>query len=351
MPALTQTQIPKPADEQVFERASIHLWRCILEDPNVQKNGRRGQRQNGVDVFGIRNNDSDHLVGIQCKLKGEGKKLSETEVRNEIKKALTFKPSLREYFIITTAPDDVAMQELARQITRELKNDNTELIVNVWGWDTLEDQISEHDKAIKAFDPSFGPFIEKIGKNTDDILAHQVGLKEDIGSGFIHITTKLENLTASIENLPGDESKFREEIEKELDAEIDVLRDMASDGRVLFAQNLLQKLLQRQKDKASDRILFRIKANLGSCELSNDNIESAISWLDEAYDNAPEEPVAIANKVLSLLLQEDHKAAAKFGLKKLTEDPSNKGLAGYLVQALRFDKSCMDPLEFIPKQR
>lgn len=349
MPALTQTQIPKPADEQVFERASIHLWRCILKDPNVQKNGRRGQRQNGVDVIGVRNGDSNHLVGIQCKLKGEGKELTETEVRREVTKALTFKPPLKEYFISTTAPDDVAIQELARQITQELKKNGTELIVNVWGWNTLEDQISEHDKAIKAFDPSYGPFTEKIGKNTDDILADQAGLKKDVGSGFAHIYTKLEGLAASVENLPGDESKFREEIEKELDAEIDVLRDMALDGRVLSARSLLEKLLQRQKDKASGRILFRIKANLGCCELSNDNTEGAITWLDDAYNNAPEEPIAIANRVLSLLLQEDHNAAAEFGLKKLSKDPSNESLAGYFVQALLFDNNCNDPLEFVPE--
>lgn len=55
MSLLAATQIPKPADEQAFERASIVLWRGLLGDPNVQRNGRRGQRQNGVDLFGVRN--------------------------------------------------------------------------------------------------------------------------------------------------------------------------------------------------------------------------------------------------------------------------------------------------------
>ncbi len=116
MSLLAATQIPKPADEQAFERASVVLWRGLLDDRSVQRNGRRGQRQNGVDLFGIRDGDADWHVGIQCKVKSEGHALSEDEVRSEVKKALTFKPPLQEYYIITTAPDDVAMQELAREI-------------------------------------------------------------------------------------------------------------------------------------------------------------------------------------------------------------------------------------------
>ena len=106
MSLLAATQIPKPADEQAFERASVVLWRGILNDPAVQRNGRRGQRQNGVDLFGIRDGNADWQVGIQCKLKSDGHFLSEDEVRDEVSKAQTFKPPLKEYFIITTAPDD-----------------------------------------------------------------------------------------------------------------------------------------------------------------------------------------------------------------------------------------------------
>src|SRR5215203_2059003 len=119
MSLLAATQIPKPADEQAFERASVVLWRGLLNDPNIQRNGRRGQRQNGVDLFGVRNGDPAYQVGIQCKLKGEGQVLTEAEVREEVRKALTFRPSLREYFITTTAPDDVALQELARELSDE----------------------------------------------------------------------------------------------------------------------------------------------------------------------------------------------------------------------------------------
>ena len=154
MSMLAATQIPKPADEQAFERASVILWRGLLNDPSVQRNGRRGQRQNGVDLFGIRDGNADLHVGIQCKLKSEGHYLSEDEVRSEVTKALTFKPALMEYYVITTSHDDVAMQELAREITRELAKTGKVMRVFVWGWNTLEERITEDAAASKAFDPT-----------------------------------------------------------------------------------------------------------------------------------------------------------------------------------------------------
>lgn len=157
MSLIAATQIPKPADEQAFERASVPLWAKLLDDPNVPRNGRRGQRQNGVDLYGIRDGDTDHYVGIQCKLKSDGHTLIEKEVRDEVTKALTFKPALKEYFITTTAPDDVAMQELARTITGELRKAGRTMLVSVWGWNTLEEKISQDADARNLFDPTYTP--------------------------------------------------------------------------------------------------------------------------------------------------------------------------------------------------
>ena len=119
MSQLTSVQISKPRDEQAFERACVILWRCILNNPNVQTNARRGQEQDGVDIFGFRNEDPQRPVGIECKLKSEGKQVTEKEVREEVRKAMGFEPPLREYFIVTTAPDHGDLQKLARELTIE----------------------------------------------------------------------------------------------------------------------------------------------------------------------------------------------------------------------------------------
>ncbi len=143
MSHLNATQIPKPGDPQAFERACVVLWRCLLNDPNVQRNGRSGQRQAGVDIFGVRNSNPHHLVGVQCKLKGAGQKLTEREVRDEFREASTFRPALREFVIASTAPDDAGMQLLARELAVEAHGGGWNVSIQIRGWNTLEERISE----------------------------------------------------------------------------------------------------------------------------------------------------------------------------------------------------------------
>ena len=117
MSEFTATQIPKPSDEQAFERCNRILWSCILKDETVKLYGRRGQNQYGVDLTGIRENTPNRIVGVQCKLKGYGKNLTEVEVRGEVEKALAFRPLLSEYIVVTTAPDDANLDTLALELS------------------------------------------------------------------------------------------------------------------------------------------------------------------------------------------------------------------------------------------
>ncbi len=58
---------PPPAHWQDFEDLCLKLWRPRLID--AKKNGRAGQPQAGVDIFG-RDPKTDGWVGIQCKQRG-----------------------------------------------------------------------------------------------------------------------------------------------------------------------------------------------------------------------------------------------------------------------------------------
>jgi tetratricopeptide (TPR) repeat protein len=350
MSLLAATQIPKPSDEQAFERASVVLWRGLLKDPNVQRNGRRGQRQNGVDIFGIRNSDPDYHVGIQCKLKGEGQVLTRDEVLGEVAKALTFSPGLKEYFIVTTAADDVGLQELARQLTSDYAKNGRRILIYVWGWNTLEEKISEDSSARKAFDPSFGPFSEKILDESHKIAAVQLETRADIDAGFSSMNLKLAEITSQLQIPPGDATKIADALEKHLDAEIDNYRQLATDGKPRTARSLLENLLNRVRDTASGRVLFRIKANIGNCLLALGDDEGAAKQLEEAYHHKPDEPKAIANRAFAFLLQGKELELLSFGQAALVADPTNEGLAGYVIQAARIDSSIVEPLNLVPEQ-
>ena len=108
-------QILKPENWQDFEELCKVLWSEIWECPEIKKNGRFGQNQNGVDIYGIPKNETKYF-GIQCKGKDEytKSKLTELEITSEINKAKNFKPYLKKLYIATTANKDERIEELVK---------------------------------------------------------------------------------------------------------------------------------------------------------------------------------------------------------------------------------------------
>jgi hypothetical protein len=97
---------PPPNDPTAFEALCLDLWKEIWDDPGAQKNGRSGQPQAGVDVFGV---FGDRRMGVQCKQK-EGllrTELTIGELEQEVEKALGFKPPLDTFIVATSGPTDV----------------------------------------------------------------------------------------------------------------------------------------------------------------------------------------------------------------------------------------------------
>ncbi|MHB8103515.1 MAG: SIR2 family protein [Methanosarcina sp.] len=142
MPRFSSLQIPPPSNSSKFESLCCDLWREIWEDPNTKKNGRRGQTQNGVDIYG-RPHNGDLWSGIQCKCKNIdlNKNLTESEVKEEVRKAKNFEPKLSEFIIATTGPKDAKIEELARNITQEHLKESL-FSVNIWGWEDIKDHLS-----------------------------------------------------------------------------------------------------------------------------------------------------------------------------------------------------------------
>jgi hypothetical protein len=173
MAGYSPTQIRKPANETEFEKNCVVLFRDILVDPNVKRLGTRGQGQHGVDLVGHRNGDPKKVVGIQCKLKTGRSKLTQVEVRTEVKAALRYKPRLSEYFIVTTSKDDTRLDQLAQQLMQDQEAAGRKIQIQVWGWDTLQEKIDQSEAAKKAFDPGFSPSVASHDKKLDALLAGQ----------------------------------------------------------------------------------------------------------------------------------------------------------------------------------
>lgn len=155
---------------------------------------------------------------------------------------------------------------------------------------------------------------------------------------------------ASIANqLPSDQTA-RAESEKLIDGQIDTIRSYIG-KKPRVALDLLENLYSRTASTASGRIRFRIKANIGICHHLLGNNEKAAGYLCDAYLQAPEEPKAIANNVLGLVLSGDLASAFKFGTEQLKLHPDNETLAGYLIQCAAHLPEIENPLELIPHEQ
>jgi len=143
-------QLPHPESWIAFEDLCWGLWKCIWRHDGTKKNGRRGQPQHGVDIYG-RPGNGESWAGVQCKGKDRytKKELTTTEVQAESTKARSFAPRLAQYTIATTAPRDEALQRFSRTLSDGNVKEGR-FPVDVCGWDDIVDLLYEHTPRVAA---------------------------------------------------------------------------------------------------------------------------------------------------------------------------------------------------------
>jgi hypothetical protein len=132
VPTIFGMHLPLPKDWQEFEQITRDAMSLKWESPNLQKNGRPGQKQKGVDIYGL-----DYLgrpVGIQCKrYKGA---LELKTVKDEIKNAAEFDGKLTALYVATTADHDSKLQEAVRKIS-EARAAAAKFAVGILFWEDI----------------------------------------------------------------------------------------------------------------------------------------------------------------------------------------------------------------------
>ncbi len=144
-----------PNDSKAFESLCLDLWREIWLDSNAQKNGRSGQSQAGVDVFG---QYDGKWAGVQCKPK-DGllwSNLTNAELEKEVETAKKFAPRLSSFILATTGPRDATVQKRARELDDEHKIQNR-FGVSVWSWDDIWLQLSGRQDLLKRVAKMYWP--------------------------------------------------------------------------------------------------------------------------------------------------------------------------------------------------
>ena len=173
-----QQQLRKPENWQDFETLCKKLWGEIWKCPEIKKNGRSGQAQHGIDVYGIPFGETQYY-GIQCKGKDDytNSTLTEKEIDREIKLAMDFEPSLKKMYFTTTANKDAVIESYVRKKNIEhIKKGLFE--VHLYCWEDIVDLIDEnkqtHDYYVKSMNFKTAHEIEFVFENDKTELTLEV---------------------------------------------------------------------------------------------------------------------------------------------------------------------------------
>jgi hypothetical protein len=130
--SLVHLDLAPPKTWEQFEELCADTFAALWSDSGLVRHGRSGQRQKGVDII---SRPGGRWTGLQCKKKAVWpvKTLTKREINKEIAEALTFEPKLEAFWILTTAPDDIQLQERIRDLN-EKHDAAKQFTVHLLGW-------------------------------------------------------------------------------------------------------------------------------------------------------------------------------------------------------------------------
>jgi predicted Zn-dependent protease/transcription elongation GreA/GreB family factor len=323
-------QPPPPENWQEFETLCCDLWRRIWNDPNTQKNGRQGQPQHGIDIYG-RPNNAKLWAGVQCKGKDNytDKSLTEAELRKEVENALKFEPRLSEFTIATTGPRDGKIQEVARKITED--HLTKELFsVYVWFWVDIRDRLGDFPDILDKLYPSLSINTEAIKTEIsiikgpmDHLIEDQTGIRDSIASLRDDIRSthqyNISDITSSVTS--------------EYHAELDYARELITENNPKKALDFLNNLKERIWSQAPSMVKFRILTNIGAAKLMMNITDEAAKLFLEALQYNPDDEKALCNAALAYLLIKQLGSAIAYSNIVLEKNPANSQAHSVIIQA------------------
>lgn len=146
--------LPKPnsQDDHVFEDLVCDVMARRLPCRNLQRYGRSGQAQYGVDVAGL---TTAGVVGIQCK-HHPASKIPIAEIDTTVEDAEDFEPHLTELYLVTSADRDTEAHSHALTVSRERQKQGLFPVTIVF-WDTLAGWLGDYPDLVYKYFSQFFP--------------------------------------------------------------------------------------------------------------------------------------------------------------------------------------------------
>jgi hypothetical protein len=183
MPTIASSVVPPPKSWDEFEDITLAAVKLRWANDTFFRNGRTGQKQDGVDIFG---DVVGRQIGVQCKNSVEG--ISMNLIQTEIENAEKFTPKLAHLYIATTAKRDAILQKTLRKLSKE-RCLRGEFRVDILFWDDICQEIAKNDEVFFAHYPQFRKSIDPIMQRDQELFIELTRLLHSDGViGFLSHT-------------------------------------------------------------------------------------------------------------------------------------------------------------------
>jgi hypothetical protein len=146
-----------PQSWETFEELICDTVTFLWKNKNIQRYGRGGQVQHGIDIYGA--DDENKMTGIQCKRKRQftadgtpviNTTLTIADIRQEIALTIEGTIALERYIIATTLSRDTHLQNELHIINNERKQ-NQLFEIEVWFWEDIVSYINKSDLILDSY--------------------------------------------------------------------------------------------------------------------------------------------------------------------------------------------------------
>lgn len=318
MPTTSQLRIPPILDADLFEDFCRDLWASIWNDPEAERNGRKGQSQCGVDVFGLPAGEKQY-EGVQAK--AYALPLTTAQIQHEIDEAKKFTPPLRKLIIACTASRDAPGQAYVRQINLDHRAGNL-FSVTLLGWDDIKLLIQTH------WAESRPDLIERYFEITTTSGILLAGVAEVAEKAVSRIAGNSASAVASMNALP---ALINQE---HYHAELNYARSLINEAKPQQALTYLSSCWDRIWSNANPAVRYRLLHYKGCANCQLERTEESGRFLIEALQYNPEDETAFAFAALGALMLGDNENAARYARQALIRNPSNAKAYATLVNTL-----------------
>ena len=305
----------QPDNEVAFEllckRFLRHQWRC----PYVERLGKRGERQFGIDL--IDSSGGRPLRAAQCKHHEMHKTLPFAEVEAEVEEAKKYLHKLDEFYILTTARKTEDLQ--TKLITLNQKHQAAGLfIVFVRTWQDIEEDLSE------------------IGEDIRDHILHG-----DTGRGLGDLCRMIARSASDSATRTVADNATRE-------FELDNVKEQLENHEYVLARTTLDRIETRHWGELSARQRFRTLALKANTYLATGDFEKAGFLLQRAAPFQPDDENAEVKGAIAYELLGDRAKAQQQAVALLSKYPHSSHLHALNIRSAPPDAKLEDLIASIP---